>query len=222
MSTHDSDVIGALRDSLDDVTMPTPVERIVAAGRARRRRHRLTAATGVAAVAAAGIAVGVPVLDHRPTAPTLSVGGVHIGTAAFTLDTYTDGTIHVTWSKADYFRDPEGLQRALRQAGFPVLVKTGVFCRGPHDDPSLTPSGGGPGVDRVMKGERQGGKVILVFNRSAIPAGKQLFIGYLSLSQLAAVHGNPGSVERIVPASGPLTCTTQAPPPHRYGNAARH
>jgi hypothetical protein len=50
-----------------------------------------------------------------------------------------------------------------------------------------------------------------------MPAGQQLFIGYLSPAQLAAVHGNPGSVERLVPTGVPLTCDTQAPPEHHYG-----
>jgi hypothetical protein len=43
------------------------------------------------------------------------------------------------------------VQQALREAGFPVLIKEGVFCRGPHDDGYLDPSGVGPGVGKVMK-----------------------------------------------------------------------
>ena len=54
------------------------------------------------------------------------------------------------------------------------------------------------------------------FTPAAMPAGKQLFIGYLNAAQLASVHMNPGSVERIVPAHGPLTCTTTPPPEHHY------
>jgi hypothetical protein len=54
-----------------------------------------------------------------------------------------------------------------------------------------------------------------------MPAGKQLFIGYLSDAQLAVTHGHPGSVERLISTGVPLTCTTQAPPPgpHRPGSA---
>ncbi len=48
-----------------------------------------------------------------------------------------------------------------------------------------------------------------------MPAGKELFIGYLTPSQLALTHGNPGSVERLVSTGVPLTCTTQPPPPNR-------
>jgi hypothetical protein len=135
------------------------------------------------------------------------------------VDSYTDGTLRVTWDKQRYFQDHQGLQRALHAAGFPVLIKEGVFCKGPRDDGYLDPSGVGRGVDRVMKGEqRADGAVVFVFKPAAMPAGKQLFIGYLSPSQLAVTHGAPGSVERLIPTTGPLTCTTQAPPPHLREN----
>jgi hypothetical protein len=226
MSTLDTDetaVLNALKDSLDSVTMDAPVERIVTAGRTRRRRRRLMGtATGVAAVT--GLALGVPALSHPSTAPpeaslSTGAGSVHIRTAAFTVDSHADGTVHVTWNKMQYFQDHQGLQQALHQAGFPVLIKEGVFCKGPKDDGYLDPSGVGRGVHRVMKGERTGDDtVVFVFTPSAMPTGKQLFIGYLSPSQLALTHGQPGSVERLVPTGVPLTCTTQAPPPHPRGN----
>ncbi|MEV0402586.1 hypothetical protein [Actinoallomurus sp. NPDC050550] len=226
MSSQDretSAVLDALKGSFEQVSMHTPVERIVAAGRVRRRRRGLV---GVAAgaTAVAGLALGVPALSHPSTAPpqarlTTGAGSVHIRTAAFTLDSDGHGTVRVTWDKARYFQDHQGLERALRQAGFPVIVKEGVFCKGPQDDGRLDPSGDGPGVRRVMTGERRSdGKVTLVFDRAAMPAGKQLFIGYLTPSQLVVTHGRPGSVERLVPVGVPLTCTTQAPPPGHPGD----
>ncbi|MFD0689237.1 hypothetical protein [Actinomadura fibrosa] len=219
MSTDDTDVMSALKNSLDGVTMRTPIDQIITTGRARRRRRRAAGvATGVVAIT--GIALGVPALGHPSTAPPgQSAGGVHVRTAAFTLDSQTDGTLRVTWDKDKYFKDHAGLESALRAAGFPVLVKEGVFCKGPHDDGHLSPSGSGDGVERVMRGERQSdGRVNLIFDPRAMPAGQQLFIGYLSPAQLAAVNGNPGSVERLVPKTGPLTCDTQPPPPHIMRN----
>ncbi len=214
MSTHDGEAtLGALRDSLDGVAMHTPVEQIVAAGRARRRRRRVTGlatvTTGVAAVT--GLALGVPALSHPSTAPP-SAG--HFRAAAFTLDRHADGTIHVTWDKRRYFEDHAGLERALRAAGFPVLVREGTFCTTPKDDPTLDASGSGVGVDRVVRAQRTSDdSVVFIYTPSAMPAGKQLFIGYLSPAQLAVTHGHPGSVERIISTGAPLTCTTQAPPP---------
>lgn len=220
MSTEDTDVTAALKDSLDGVTMRTAIDQIVTAGRARRRRRRVAgAATGVVAVT--GIALGVPALGHPSTAPPgRSAGGVHVRTAAFTLDGRADGTLRVTWDKEKYFTDHAGLQSALRAAGFPVLIKEGVFCRGPHDDGHLSPSGTGDGVERVMRGDRRrDGRVSFIFDPRAVPAGQQLFIGYLSPAQLAAVGGNPGSVERLVPRTGRLTCDTRPPSPHVRHNA---
>jgi hypothetical protein len=175
-------------------------------------------AAGTAVAALTGLALGVQALSHRPATPpparlSTGPGSVHIHTAAFTVDSYTDGTLHVTWNKNQYFHDHAGLQQALREAGFPVLIKEGMFCQGPDDNGHLNPSGVGPGVSQVMKGERHDGTVVFVFTPSAMPAGKELFIGYLTPAQLAITHGNPGSVERLVSTAGPLTCTTQAPPP---------
>ena len=176
-------------------------------------------AAGTAVAAAAGLVLGVPALSHPPAAPpakaSARAGSVHVRTAAFTVASYPDGTVRVTWDKSQYIQDHAGLQQALRDAGFPVLIKEGVFCKGPQDNGYLDPSGVGPGVDQVMKAEQQAdGTVVFIFTPSAMPAGKELFIGYLSPSQLAVTHGRPGSVERLVPADVTLTCTTQAPAPH--------
>jgi len=187
-----------------------------AAARRPATRTRVLAA-GAAIAAATGLVLGVQALRNPPAAPpparlSTAAGSVHIHTAAFTVDSYTDGTIHVTWDKKRYFQDRAGLQQALREAGFPVLIKEGIFCKGPHDNRRLDPSGVGPGVGQVMKGERHDGTVVFVFTPSAMPAGKELFIGYLTPSQLAITHGDPGSVERLVSTGVPLACTTQAPP----------
>jgi hypothetical protein len=186
--------------------------------RAAMRRPAVRA--GVLAAGTAGLALGVPALSHSPAAPasarlSTKPGSVHIHTAAFTVDSYTDGTVHVTWGRSQYFQDHAGLQQALRKAGFPVLIKEGVFCKGPQDNGYLDPGGVGPGVGQVMKEERQAdGTSVFVFTPSAMPPREELFIGYLSPSQLAVTHGQPGSVERLVPTGMALTCTTQPPPSH--------
>ncbi|MCQ4212236.1 hypothetical protein [Streptomyces longispororuber] len=212
------EVRGALREAFDDVGMAVPVERIEALGRARRRRRRvLTTAGGCAAVA--GLVLAVPGIGGGTAPPAgpgdaTGAGAVHVRTAAYTVDTKTDGTVHVTWDKARYFTDHAGLEQALDQAGFPVLIKEGEFCKGPGDG-DVGPSGIGPGVDKVMRGERvSDDRVTFVFTPSAMPAGKQLFIGYLDAEQLKVTDGRPGSVERLVPTDEPLTCTTRTPPKH--------
>ena len=189
-----------------------------------RPHARIGLAAATAAAAAVAGALGVQAFAHSAAAPASAVpgstvsgtkpGSVHIHTAAFTVDSYSDGTVHVTWNKNQY-QDSAGLQHALRAAGLPVLIREGVFCMGPHDSGYLDPSGVGPGVEQVMQGEQQAdGAVVFVFTPSAMPHGDELFIGYLSPSQLAVTHGHPGSVERLVPVNAPLTCTTTPPPPN--------
>jgi hypothetical protein len=181
----------------------------------RRPAVRVGVVAGLA-VAVVGGVVGLSSGSPAGTGLSTAAGPVHIRTAAFTVDSYTDGTIHVTWDKSRYFQDRQGLQQALRAAGLPVLIKEGVFCKGPQDNGYLDASGEGAGVSAVMRGEGQaGGTVVFVFTPSAMPTGEELFIGYLSPSQLAVTHGRPASVERLVPAGAALTCTTQ-PPPTRY------
>ncbi|MHC3473260.1 hypothetical protein ACYF6T_31840 [Streptomyces sp. 7R007] len=216
MSEHDTDVLDALRASLATVTLDTPVEQIVADARARRRRRRLALGAGATAVAA-GLALGVPGYGHPSTAPpsdayATGAGTVHIRTAAYTVDSLANGAVRVTWDKQAYLDDHAGLQKALQDAGFPVLVKVGEFCKGPDDDGTLPDTGVGAGVEDVMKGRRVADdKVVFDFLPDAMPAHTELFIGYLTPAQLAVTGGRPGSVERLVPTDTPLTCTSELP-----------
>ncbi len=209
-------VIDALNGSLDEVSMHATADQVVAAGRTRRRRRRLMgAAAGVAGVSALALAVtyGHPSTGSVGSPAAGAAPGVHIHEAAFTVDSQSDGTVRVTWDKSRYVTDHAGLESALHAAGMPVVMRVGEFCTGPGDDATLDPSGIGPGVDKVMKGEGAGtANVTFVFTPSAMPTGKQLFIGYLTPAQLDVTQGRPGSVERLVSTSGTLTCTTTPPP----------
>jgi hypothetical protein len=224
MNDYETDtpaVLDALRGSLETITSDTPVEQIMATGRTRLHRRRL-AVGATAVVAAAGVALGVTTYANPPAAPpgaaqTGTDGTLRIQTVAYTVARGANGTVKVTWDKQRYFDDRAGLEKALRAAGYPVLIKVGEFCAGPGDDTTLDPSGGGPGVDRVVKRTAEAdGKVTFEFDPAAVPAGKELFIGYLNDAQLAVTHGAPGSVERLVSTGVPLTCTSVAPPPHVY------
>lgn len=225
---------GGFEDRLEAELVAVVTARAAQSGGTARRaaagRRRPVVAAGllaagavIAVAVAVGVASGGPSVRLGPGAPAQAAPGggagpVHIRTAAFSVDTYADGTIHVSWDKSRYIQyrqDIASLQRALREAGFPVLIKEGVFCQGPDDSGYLDPSGVGRGVGQVMKGvDGPDGSVVFIFTPSGMPAGEELFIGYLSPAQLAVTHGQPGSVERLVPTGEPLTCTTQAPRPH--------
>jgi hypothetical protein len=220
MSDSDTiDVINALNSSLGEVSMHATADEIVVAGRTRRRRRRLAgAAAGIAGVSALGL---VAAFSQPSTAPAPSAGGggtvagaqVHIHEAAFAVDTQSDGSLKVTWDKQRFITDHAGLVAALRQAGMPVTTREGEFCAAPGDNPTPGPAGDDPAVDLVLKSQSDApDKVTFVFTPSAMPAGKQLFIGYLTPAQLEITQGRPGAILRLVPASGPLACTTTVPP----------
>src|SRR5438876_7057053 len=109
MKDHDT-VLDAVKDSLGAVTMRTPVEQIVAVGRARRRRRLAGGAAGAAVVA--GLAVAVTTYGAPSPSPgdSSAAGAVHVHAAAYTVDSNPDGTVSVTWDKEKYFEDHEGLQ----------------------------------------------------------------------------------------------------------------
>jgi hypothetical protein len=217
--TESAAVLAKVRDAFDGVTMPTPLSDIIAIGHPRRRRRRLVRAgaiTSVIALAAVGVAFAARPAPGQGLATGVGGSSVHVRTVAYTVDTQANGTIKLTWTKQAYIQDPSGLQAALRRAGFPVLIKVGEFCKGPGDDGYLDPSGQGRGVGEVMRAGagRNGTDVVFTFYPRAMPAGTELFIGYLTPAQLAITRGRPGSVERLVPTGKPVVCTTQAPPAH--------
>jgi hypothetical protein len=211
MNEHDTGVLDTLRDAMDGVSLSTPVEQIVSAGRTRRL-HRRIAAVAAGTVAVSGLALGVATLANPSAAPPGTGQDVHVRTVAYSVDRLANGTVQVTWTKRRYIDDPAGLEAALRQAGFPVLIKVGEFCRGPQDDPTLV-RGTGPGVeDVVQRTSDTDGEATFIFDPAAMPPGKQLFIGYLNAAQLEITNGAPGSVERLVSTDVPLICTTEPPP----------
>ena len=220
LSSGSTAVLDAVREGLDGVVMTAPVATVIATGRSRRRRRQARTA-GLTATAALLVGVPVAALSSSPSAGRGAPNGTGTGVlsnvepAAYVVRAQANGDVTVTWTKQGYFSDPAGLQNALRNAGFPVLVKVGEFCRGPQDDAALDPSGVGAGVADVMRAsDNASGQAVFTFVRSALPAHIELFIGYLNAAQLAITQGAPGSVERIVPTGTDLVCTTQAPPPN--------
>jgi hypothetical protein len=109
---QDNDVITLVREPFAEVGMTTPVEAVVARGRAVRRHRRLRRATSAAAAVAAGaVLVTLAVTGGRPAPVQL---------AAWTVITEPNGTVAVSIRD---LRDPAGLQRALQAHGVPAIVR---------------------------------------------------------------------------------------------------
>lgn len=124
-----------LRDALLDLNVRArpPLEAIVDRGRAHRRRQTGGLATlGVLAVVASGaLVLGLTGIHNAtrktPSTQIASVSPGAIRTAAFTLVSYTNGTVKLTLTNSQVF-DPTELRRALANDGIPALVKRNIYC----------------------------------------------------------------------------------------------
>jgi hypothetical protein len=173
------DVLLQARDALSGTRMETPVEAILAKGRSRRHRRRLTQLS--AAVAASGaLALGLAtVIGSGSPAPAPGT----IRTAAFTLARNANGTASLTLNQDQVF-DPATLQQALARDGIPALVQTGTYC-------TSTPAPPSSGVVSVqlpdgspvpITGRRSPvpPDAVTVINPAAMPAGTELSFTYVN------------------------------------------
>jgi hypothetical protein len=187
---NDNDMIGTVREPFAQVRMATPVEAVVARGRAIRRR-RLWGASGAAAVvAAAAVLVTLVALPGGRPAP--------VRLAAWTVTTQPGGIVAV--SIRDLL-DPAGLQRALRAHGVPAIVRF-------HPAGSLMPSCVIPAGSnlattyrRVFRPPPAGSRSLMYIDPAAIPRAAKIGID--------AARGNGFGVEllandgRCLPPSRP-------------------
>jgi hypothetical protein len=123
-------LLAELRQVVSDsaVTSPAPEDSVVPARPIRSTPRRRLAFAVTAAILAAGLAVGVPL-----------VGGEKAGSPAYAIDRATDGTITVAINRWD---NPDGLERDLEANGIPAevdLLPTGKVCKEPRFKPADWP-----------------------------------------------------------------------------------
>jgi hypothetical protein len=112
---NDDELITAVRESVADVHMTTPVEQVLSRGRAVRARRRIPL-LAAALAAAAGAAVAVTALlpaSHPASHPP----GAQL--TAWTVAKRSGGYISITIRE---LYNPAGLQRELRADGVPASV----------------------------------------------------------------------------------------------------
>lgn len=208
----DSLVTQELRDFVAELAMPRqpPLAAIISRGRAHRRRRTGFAGAGVTGAAACiALALGLTgVFGPPPARSTGTIGG-----SAFSVTSYTDGTLRV---KLGQLFDPAALQRALARDRVPALVKNDSFCLSSPAvaDPvidgvlpgSATPGHPvqpqGPGTHRVqfhgiylsgtfpVKSSQLAPSVdpvTIVIKPAALRSGTELFIGYFNLGHTVLV-----------------------------------
>ncbi|HEY5355393.1 MAG TPA: hypothetical protein VIK57_23365 [Streptosporangiaceae bacterium] len=225
----DSTLTRELRDSLAEVPVPErpPLAAITDRGRVHRRRRRAGFAGLGVSGAAAVIALALGLTGVFGTAPAAGTGTVQ--TAAFTLTSYTNGTVSL---KLSQLFDPAALQRALAQAGIRALVKNDMYCSSSPAAPSPirlgvlpSPSPGHAGKRRRATpglGNGQGiwesvnlpvkpsqlapmvDPISMVINPAAMPSATELFIGYFDLGHTIVVN--------LIYTSSHTCRNTQQPP----------
>jgi hypothetical protein len=224
----DSALTAELVDSLADLAVPErpPLAAITDRGRVYQRR-RLAGLAGLGvACAVTGIALVLGLTGVLGAAPTRN-GTAQ--TAAFTLTSYTNGTVSLKLSQVF---DPAALQRALAQHGTRALVKVGSYCSSSPAAPSSIRLGVLPGASAGPAGTRRRAApglgngqgiwesvtlpvkpsqlapmvdpISMVINPAAMPAGTELFIGYFDLAQTIVVN--------LIYTSSHTCRNTQQPP----------
>lgn len=160
---NDNDVISEARMALDEVRMTTPVETVVARGRALRRRHRRLQALG-AAIAAVGVVLGGTGIWRSSSHPQAAL-------AAWTVSKRSDGLVEVTIRQLN---DPQGLQQILRSKGVPAIVR----FNGQDPPPCLEDWTGTPAdYARIFPfTAHPASGVAFGISPSAVPAGAGLWI----------------------------------------------
>ena len=196
---NDSELCTAVRESVDDIHAATPVAQIISRGRAVRARRRAPAvAGGLAAVAAAALAVttllpsGHPALVSSGDRVSSGHPGSNPATArltAWTVARQPNGDIVVTINQ---LKDPAGLQATLRADGLPVNVS----FSGPLSTGSCQPY---PGSLLNAATKIHGDN--LVIDPSALPSGTGL-----------AIFDEPGAGLPVLSPTVPTLGTAPAHP----------
>jgi hypothetical protein len=200
-----NDVFDTVRESMEGVHMHTPVERIVAAGRARRRRKVTAIAAGAAVAGGLSlvVATGGPQVNTPPA-------GVHVHLAAFSVDSNTDGTVTVKLTKEQTL-DPATLQNALAQAGIPADIRINEFCHAPVDI---------PGFDKVMSDSKEkvksgskeaDGRVVMTIDPTAMPEGTKIIAGIRTPDYKPDDPSRLGAVFGLARTGDTLQCSTELP-----------
>lgn len=201
---NDTELSTAVRDSVADIHVATPVEAIISRGRGVRARRRIPVAAGALTVAA-GAALTVttilpaghsglgPSSQSRP-ASSAAPGGSHstrVQLAAWTVAKRANGDIDVT---VHQLKDPAGLQATLRADGLPVSVS----FSGPMVGASCRPYAASRDTLRGVAGFHGDS---LVIDPSALPSGTGL-----------AIFDETGT--GLAPRPSPATATHGTPPLH--------
>jgi len=193
----------AVKESLTDVRLETPVNAIQARARGRRLRR------GLAGAGTTGLALGVGFALAAGGGSPAGARPVHVNLDAWSVNTLSGGLVYLDVRE---LQEPALLRQTLADAGVPAIVTFGKFCTGP---------GGGDTVDlrQILGKTAAGGEPRLTINPARIPHGSELSIGIVSVSK-NGVRGLDASFG-VVPNGARLTCGQPSPNPGPSGDGKK-
>jgi hypothetical protein len=203
----DDEVLRAASESLSATPMASPpdVEAILARGRAVRARRRIPGAvSGLAAVTAAAVVLGLGLSGALGSAPARGTGTIR--TAAFTLAEHANGTATLTLNFHELL-DAAALRNALQQDGIPALVTSGSFC---SSHPALAAFSQVMSPTRVEPGRHhhlRGAPSISTINPAAMTEGTELSFGIFQLGP------DEQQVDAELINTSSYSCTSTPPSP---------
>lgn len=194
-------VLRALDAAVPGVQMSTPIERVMATARCRKRLRGAAGAAACAVVLGTGLVLALtPVSPFAHDGRSAATGTVKL--TAWTVDSSPDGTVTITTRE---FTHAGLLQQVLARDGVPAVVRFGPHCQpaaGEHAVP-------GPVQAKVIRPGKQPGGNPLTIDRTAMPSGTELLINHWRAGSDGA--GSLGvTTVRLYPAGTTFAC--HAPP----------
>jgi hypothetical protein len=201
--------VSTTRATLAGMHMDTPLQDILARGRAHRVRRLRQGLGGTAAAAA----VTTLALVLPSAGSGQADAQVHVNLAAWSVNTSPNGTVTFTMRNVS---DPTRLQRVLAQAGVPAMVRYGEICQ-PHHSPLPTlgiidpPKPLPHGIDGplILTSGKVLQRLAWVIHPAKMPPGTRFVISEVTPAQVRSGH-----IEgewTLTPDSARVTCTATPP-----------
>jgi hypothetical protein len=179
--------LGALGTAFADVRLDRGADKVMARGRALRRRKQAVPALAVAGIAAVSLSLA---LATQPGggAPgkALAYNGatVNVSNAAFSVQTDAKTGI-ITVTERELF-DPKQMQAVLAKAGVRTDIEIKEFTPEPTDTGGVI----GVAVAGVVSQQKiPGGGIITKINPALIPAGTAMYFAYFFVSGAPSSQG---------------------------------
>jgi hypothetical protein len=183
MIDQDLELVGT---AFADVHLDGDADKVMARGRALRRRKRTVPALAVAGIAAVSLSLALATQAGSGKPSTYDGSVVNASNAAFTVQTDTKTGV-ITVTERELF-DPKQMQAVLAKAG----VRTDIEIKEVTADQALTGVMGVAVAGVISQQNIPGGGVITKINPALIPKGTVMYFAYFFVSGAPSSQGAKG------------------------------